>query len=145
MMMNNGRKRNRDADDPAELEEEEVEDDGIRRKVVKVISAVVIIFKIFLAMQQRDSIQPIFMSPILADLVEMFQSEEYDDEIFIPAKKFQQDLWARIIAIEEYCVDPTRKSEQSFWDTYQGREEDWYKEYRMGQSTFNVIVRNCTS
>jgi hypothetical protein len=47
-MMNNGRKSNRDADDPEESEEEEVVDDGLRKKVIKVICAVVTIFKIFL-------------------------------------------------------------------------------------------------
>ena len=31
-MMNNERKRNRDADDPEESEEEEVVDDGLRKK-----------------------------------------------------------------------------------------------------------------
>lgn len=125
-MMNNWRKRNRDVDDPEEFEGEEIVNDGLQRKIITVICAVVIIFNIFLDMQQRDSALPIFIPPSILDLSEMFQID--GDEIFLPAKKFQQDLWARIIAIDEFCVDPTRKSEQSFWDTYRGCEEDWYKE-----------------
>ena len=145
--MLNVRKRNRDVNDAEEDPEEEIGNDGVndafRKKVVKVICAVIIILNVFLSIQRKDPILPTFMSPSIIDLSAMFQSDDYDDVIFLPAKKFQQDLWARIIAIDQFCVDPTRKSEQPFWDTYRGREEDWYKEYRMSQSTFHGIVRDC--
>lgn len=157
--MINNRKRNREADD-AEVDPEEdvvndvvddvvndVVNDGVndafRKKVVKVICAVIIIFNVFLSIQRRDPILPTFVSLSLIDLSAMFQSDEFDDEVFLPAKRFQQDMWARIVAIDQFCVDPTRKSEQPFWDTYRGREEDWYKESRMSQATFHSIVRDC--
>ena len=134
-------------DDAQEDHEEEVVNDGVndafRKKVVRVVCAVIIIFNVFLSTQRRDLVLPTFFSPSVIDLSAMFQSDDYDDEIFSPAKKFQQDLWARIIAIDQFCADPTRKSEQPFWDMYRGREEDRYKEYRMSQATFNMIVRDC--
>ena len=50
--MNNVRKRNRDMDDAQEDEEEEVVNDGVndafRKKVVRVVCAVIIIFNVFL-------------------------------------------------------------------------------------------------
>ena len=141
--MNNLRKRNRDDDDADEFHDEVVVDHGLRKKILNVIRILITGFNIFMTMQDNDSKLPIIAPPSAFELSKIFQTDEYDSEIFLPAKQFQQDLWARIIAIDEFCIDPSRKSEQSFWDTYRGRESDWYKEYRMRQSTFNKIVRDC--
>ena len=53
---------------------------------------------------------------------------------------FQRDLWDGILATDIYS---TCKSEQPFWDTYRGCEEDCDKEYRMSQATFNIIAKDC--
>jgi hypothetical protein len=135
--MNNLRKRNRDDDDADEIPDEVVIDHGLRKKILNVILVLITGYNIFMAMQDNNSI---FVSPPIFKLFDMLESDEYDDRIFLPAKQFQQDLWARIIAIDEFCIDSTRKSEESFWDTYRGREEDWYKEYRMSQATFNIFT-----
>ena len=42
------------------------------------------------------------------------------------ARILEQSLWARIIALDQYSVDATRKSEQQFWDVYRGCEDVWY-------------------
>ena len=90
-------------DDAQEDQEEGVVNDGVndafRKKVVRVVCAVIIIFNVFLSIQRRDPVLPTFFSPSVIDLSAM-QSDDYDDKIFLPAKTFQQDLWARIIAID---------------------------------------------
>ena len=74
--MNNVRKRNRDVDDAQNDQEEEVVNDGVndafRKKVVKVVCAVIIIFNVFLTIQRRDPILPTFFSPSVIDLSAMF-------------------------------------------------------------------------
>ena len=74
---------------------------------------------------------------------DVFNEDGEEDIAFQRASKFQQDVWAQILAIDMFCVDSSRKSEQPFWDMYRGCNEDWYKEYRISQATFNVIARDC--
>ena len=102
-----------------------VVDHGLRKKILNVICILITGFNIFMTMQDNDSKLPIIAPPSAFELSKMFQTDEYDSEIFLPAKQFQQDLWARITAIDKFCIDPSRKSEQSFWDTYRGHESDW--------------------
>ena len=145
--MNSGRRRNREVDLPDEVHDggdhlqENVEiNDGFRKRVLRVICGVLVVMNVFMIFQKQGPILPLYASSLLIDAPE---DEECEDGIFSTAKKFQQDVWTRIIAIDEYSIDPTRKSEHSFWDTYRGRESDWCKEYRMSQSTFHTIVRDC--
>lgn len=139
--MDDARLRNREGDDP----EEDAANVRLRKRVVSVICGIIIVMNLFVMSQKREPILPEFLSPLIIDLAGTANSEDIgcDDAVFAAATKFQQNLWNRIIAIDLFCIDPTRKSEQSFWDTYRGRESDWYKEYRMSQSTFNDIVRDC--
>ena len=139
--MDDARLRNREGDDP----EEDAANVRLRKQVVSVICGIIIVMNLFVMSQKREPILPEFLSPLIIDLAGTANSEDIgcDDAVFAAATKFQQNLWNRIIAIDLFCIDPTRKSEQSFWDTYRGRESDWYKEYRMSQSTFNDIVRDC--
>ena len=82
------RKRIRDAHVDEEIAVEDAEavpavadmDDGFRRKVINVICAVIAIYSIFLSIQEKDPLQPIFVSPTIIDLSVMDQSDEYDDE-----------------------------------------------------------------
>ena len=98
---------------------------------------------LLMILQKKDPILLTPTTPSSFDLADTFLTDEFEDERFLPAKKIMEELWARSIAIDEFPVDPTRKSEQPFWDTYRGREDDWYKEYHMSQSTFNGIIRDC--
>ena len=147
--MNNWRKRNRDANENDGADEEElapavvgeIEDPaiGFRKKLVIIIIGVINVMNIFMPTMNLGEVLPpsfTFEEPYL-------NGDEKQNEIFQPAIRFQDNLWARIVGIDQFSVDPTRKSEQSFWDTYRGREEDWYKEYRMSQATFNAIVLDC--
>jgi hypothetical protein len=127
------RKRNRDELDADEIEAVADVNEPFRKKVIIAICAVMFTVILMVSIQAKDPALPIFESSPIIDPSVMFQNDEFDDETFLPAKLFQQDIWARIIAIDEFCVDPTRKSEQQFWDIYRGRESDWYKEYRMSQ------------
>ena len=131
-----------DNDDPG-FDEVAVDHDGLRRRVFNIIAGVIIIMNLLMILQKKDPILHTLVAPSSFDLADAFLTDDFEDDCFLPAKKFMEQLWARIIAIDEFSVDPTRKSEQSFWDTYRGREDDWYKEYRMSQSTFNGIVRDC--
>lgn len=139
--MDYARLGNREDDDP----EEAAANARLRKRVVSVICGIIIVMNLFVMSQKREPILPEFLSPLIIDLAGTANCEDNgcDDAVFAAATKFQQNLWNRIIAIDLFCIDPTRKSEQSFWDTYRGRESDWYKEYRMSQSTFNDIVRDC--
>ena len=117
--------------------------DGFRRRVCNITAGVIIIMNLLMILQKIDPILHSLVAPSSFDLADAFLTDEFEDDCFLPAKKFMEQLWARVIAIDEFSVDPTRKSEQYFWDTYRGREDDWYEEYRMSQSNFNGIVRDC--
>jgi hypothetical protein len=148
--MNNGRKRHREAEeidgaDPEEMAEvvdEEIDVLAVRfrKKLISVIIRLIRVMRIFMFSRNLGAIVP---SSVVQHCPFLEENDEEKDEIFQPAIRFQNNLWARIVAIDEFSVDPTRRSEQPFWDTYRGREEDWYKEYRMSQRTFNTIVRDC--
>ena len=116
---------------------------GFRKRVYNIIAGVIIIMNLFMILLKKDPILLALTTSSSFDMADAFLTEEFEDERFLPAKKFMEELWARIIAIDEFSVDPTRESEQPFWDTYRGREDDWYKEYCLSQYTFNGIVRDC--
>ena len=147
--MNNGRKRNRDANENDGADEEElapavvgeIEDPviGFRKKLVIIIIGVTNVMNILMSTMNLGGILP----PSFTLEEPYLNGDDEQNEIFQPAIRFQDNLWARIVGIDQFSVDPTRKSEQPFWDTYRGREEDWYKEYRMSQATFNTIVLDC--
>jgi hypothetical protein len=114
--------------------------EAYRKRLIGVICGLIIVMNIVLFGHGIDSIQYLF-TEVISDTSEGYG--ELDDEDLVQARIFEESLWARIIAIDQFCTDPTRKSEQCFWDTYRGREEEWYKEYRMSRSTFNQIVIDC--
>lgn len=142
--MDNPRKRNREdeVDDPDNDEANNVEaGNGLRKRLITIICGIVTVMQIFMNMKSED---PISTPSSVFDLRDSVLNEDGEEEsAFVPAMKFQRDMWARILAIDMFCTDPTYKSEQPFWDTYRGCEADWYKEYRMSQSTFNIIARDC--
>jgi DDE superfamily endonuclease len=148
--MNNGRKRHREAEENDDAEPEEVAEVveehidvlavRFRKKLIAVIIGVISVMNMFMFSRNLGAVVP---PSVIQQLPFLEENDEEHDEIFQPAIRFQNNLWARIVAIDEFSVDPTRRSEQPFWDTYRGREEDWYKEYRMSQRTFNTIVRDC--
>jgi predicted XRE-type DNA-binding protein len=45
-----------------------------------------------------------------------------------------------IAIAENHAADPRFKSEQNFWDVYNGDDDDFYKEYRMKKPTFADCV-----
>ena len=100
----------------------------LRRKIMSVICGLMCVMNIFIVSRNLGAAELKFLPVAMSKIDNFSILEIVDDEIFLPAIKFQQDLWLRIIAMDKYCVDPTCKSEQGFWDTYRGREEDWYKE-----------------
>ena len=139
--MDDARDRNLENHDP----EEAAANVGLRKRVISMICGIIIFMNLFMISQKREPILQEFLTPFINDLAGTVNCDDTDcdDAVFAAAAKFQQNLWNRIIAIDLFCIDPTRKSEQLFWDTYRGRESDWYREYRMSQSTFYGIVRDC--
>lgn len=148
--MDNARKRHRqdeviddaNPEEVAEVNDEEVDVLAVRlrRRIFAMIISLIIVMDIFMLSRNQGPIVP---QSVLQHFPFLEANDEEQNENFQPAIRFQNDVWARIIAIDQFSVDPTRRSEQPFWDTYRGREEDWYKEYRMSQRTFNTIVRDC--
>ena len=143
------RKRNRDADVgaagdgvPDEADYADV-GNGFRKRLISVIVGIITVMQLFICAKNGDPIPYERTSFRGFDLRDAFDEDGEEEAIFQHASKFQQDMWARILAIDMFCVDSTRKSEQPFWDMYRGCEGDWYKEYRMSQATFNVIARDC--
>ena len=141
--MEGGNKRNRgdDDDEPDDLDVQA--DNGLRRRLITVICGLVTVMHIFMGTKSIEPVHQSCMPLMELDMRDICNEDGDVEEIFLPAMHFQRDLWARILATDMYCVDSTRKSEQPFWDTYRGCEEDWYKEYRMSQATFNIIARDC--
>ena len=145
----NARKRNRDADfdnggDEIPDEADHVDaDNGFRKRLIGVIFGLITVMQLFICAKNGDPISYELMSSRGFDSAGVFDEDGEEGMEYQHASKFQQDVWARILAIDMFCVDSSRKSEQPFWDMYRGCEEDWYKEYRMSQATFNVIARDC--
>lgn len=160
--MERGRKRNYESfsDNDDDESNSDDDDDGVnnivddhliddnahvqlRRKIMSVICGLICVMNVFIVSRNLGAAEHSFLPVAMSDIDNFSIVETEEDEIFLPAIKFQQDLWIRIIAMDQYCIDPTRKSEQGFWETYRGREEDWYKEYRMSTTTFNKIAHDC--
>ena len=143
------RKRNRDADFDVEGDEIPDEADHVeagnkfRKRLIIVIFGLITVMQLFICAKNGDPISCELMSSRGFDSRDVFDEDGEEGVEFQHASKFQQDVWARILAIDMFCVDSSRKSEQPFWEMYRGCEEDWYKEYRMSQPTFNVIARDC--
>ena len=118
--------RNGEHDDPEAAANEAAANAELRKRFISVICGINIVMNLFVMSQKREPILPEFLSPLIIDLAGTANCEDTscDDAVFAAATKFQQNLWNRIIAIDLFCIDPTRKSEQSFWDTYRGRESD---------------------
>ena len=116
-----------DDDNVPEFEEVVVGQDGFRKRVCNIIAGIIIIMNLLIILQKKDPILLTLTTPSSLDLADTFLTDDFEDERFLPAKKFMEELWSRIIAVDEFSVDPTRKSEQPFWNTYRGREDDWYK------------------
>ena len=124
--MDDARMRNGEHDDPEAAANEAAANAELRKRFISVICGINIVMNLFVMSQKREPILPEFLSPLIIDLAGTanYEDTSCDDAVFAAATKFQQNLWNRIIAIDLFCIDPTRKSEQSFWDTYRGRESD---------------------
>ena len=143
----NKRYRGADVDKP---DDQDVQaENGLRRRLISVICGLLTVMHISMGTKSIEPVRQPYAPSIEFDMREICNEDGEVDEVSLPAIKLQRDLWARIIAIDMYCVDSTRKSEQPFWDTYRGCEEDWYKEYRMPLSIlsreiefhFYILVR----
>ena len=136
---NQNRRRNRD---------ELVDDLGAgeaarkRTRLLSLLSSVIVVFIILIDSRQRNPGVPLFQRAISPQVRDIFSTSNDIEEYAAAVQVFQESLWARIIALDQYSTDATRKSEQPFWDVYNGPDEFWYKEYRMSRETFNGIVRD---
>ena len=145
----NARKRDREAD--VDVAGEEILDEaeyadagnGFRKRLIGVIIGMITVMQLFISAKNGDPISYERTSSKRFDMRDVFNEDGEEDITFQRASKFQQDVWTQILAIDMFCIDSSRKSEQPFWDMYRGCNEDWYKEYRMSQATFNVIARDC--
>ena len=113
-----------------------------RKHLLSLLSSVIVVFIILIDSRQKNPGVPLFQRAISPQVREIFSTSNDIEEFAAAAQVFLESLWARIIALDQYSTDATRKSEQPFWDVYNGSEEFWYKEYRMSRETFNGIVRN---
>ena len=87
----------------------------LRRRIMSVICGLICVMNVFIVSRNLGAAEHSFLPVAMSDIENFSIVETEEDEIFLPAIKFQQDLWIRIIAMDQYCVDPTRKSEQGFW------------------------------
>ena len=120
----------------------ESEEQRMRKRLLRLITSVVVIFFILIDARQRNPGVPLYQKPLSADVLDVFSTSDDAQEYAAAVQLLKESLWARIIALDQYSSDPIRKSEQVFWDMYNGSEELWYKEYRMSRETFNGIVRD---
>ena len=136
---NQNRKRNRD-----ELMDDLGAGGGARKRkrLLSLLSSAIVVFIILIDSRQRNPGVPLFQRAISPQVRDSFSTSNDVEEFAAAVQTFQGSLWARIIALDQYSTDATRKSEQPFWDVYNGPEEVWYKEYRMSRETFNGIVRD---
>ena len=113
-----------------------------RKRLLSLITSVVVIIVILIDTRQQNPGVPLYQKPYPISLLEKFSTSDDIVELASAVQLLKENLWARIIALDQYSSDPTRKSEQPFWDVYSGSDDLWYKEYRMSRETFNGIVRD---
>lgn len=113
-----------------------------RKRLLSLLSSVIAVFIVLIDSRQKNPGVPVFQRAISPQVRDIFSTSNDIEEFAAAVQVFQESLWARIIALDQYSTDATRKSEQPFWDVYNGSEEFWYKEYRMSRETFNGIVRD---
>ena len=90
-----------------------VVDHGLRKKILNVICILITGFNIFMTMQDNDSKLPIIAPPSAFELSKMFQTDEYDSEIFLPAKQFQ---WQGLLPLMNSAL--IRAKSQNNWLLY---------------------------
>ena len=110
-----------------------------RKRLVTIVTSIVLLFVVLLEARRNCSGVPLNLKPLPRDMITEV-SDIIDEDA--AARILEQSLWARIIALDQYSVDATRKFEQQFWDVYRGCEDIWYKEYCMSKENFNAIVRD---
>jgi DDE superfamily endonuclease len=120
----------------------EIEALEMRKRLVRIVTSVIVLFFTLLQSRRENTGVPLFQRPLSPLILQTFLTSEDIDECAPAIQLFKESLWARIIALDQYAADPTRKSEQPFWDVYRGSDEFWHKEYRMSKETFNGIVRD---
>ena len=124
MEIRDARKRNRDADFDVEGENFSDEADhveagnGFRKRLISVIFGLITVMQLFICAKKGDPISYELMSSRGFDSRDAFDEEGVE---FQHASKFQQDVWARILVIDMFCVDSSQKSEQPFWEMYMRR------------------------
>lgn len=110
-----------------------------RKRLLTIVTSIVLLFVVLLEARRNCSSVPLYLKPLSHDMITEISDT---DDVDSAARILEQSLWARIIALDQYSADATRKSEQPFWDVYRGCDNVWYKEYRMSKETFNAIVRD---
>lgn len=110
-----------------------------RKRLLSLITSVVVIIVILIDTRQQNPGVPLYHKP---SLLGKFSTSDDIVELASAVQLLKENRWARIIALDQYSSDPTRKSEQPFWDVYSGSDDLWYKEYRMSRETFNGIARD---
>ena len=92
----------------------ESEAQRIRKRLVRLITSVVVIFFILIDARQRNPGVPLFQKPLSVDVLDIFSTSEDVEQYAAVVQLLKESLWARIIALDQYSSDPTRKSEHVF-------------------------------
>lgn len=69
--------------------------------------------------------------------------EQSSSEDMIRLEAQRRSEIVSLVMADSYAAEPRYKSEQIFWDVYDGDCEDFYKEFRMKKTTFDSIVADC--
>ena len=134
-----------DVENYAIVEDLDADNDALRKRkcLITIVTSMVFLFVILLDTRQQRPGVPLYQKPLPQHVINGLLDDANDFVDFKSSVRiFEESLWARIIALDQYSADATRKSKQPFWDVYRGYDETWYKEYRMSKETFNAIVRD---
>ena len=108
--MEGGNKRYRGADVDEPDDQDVQAENGLRRRLISVTCGLLTVMHICMGTKSIEPVRQPYAPSIEFDMREICNEDGEVDEIFLPAIKLQRDLWARIIAIDMYCVDSTRFS-----------------------------------
>ena len=88
------------------------------KSLISVIIGMITVMQLFICAKRGDPIPYECTAYSEIGLRDLFDEDGEVEVAFQHASKFQQDMWARILAIDMFCIDSSRKSEQPFWDIY---------------------------
>ena len=85
-----------------------------RKRLLGLLSSVIVIFIILIDSRQKNPGVPLFQRAISPHVSRIFSTSNDMEELEGAVKTFEESLWARIIALDQYSSDATRISEQPF-------------------------------